>query len=156
MNKKILYSTFLLLAATLFISSYAFAANDNSMLKDAANGVRNVVGGAENAVEDAARGVSNTSKNITENMQNTGNNIGNKIQNTGNAITTGVDNNNNKNEYTAQRTSATSTTNNATLLGMDSNTWIWLIMALSAIGIGILIYSYFNQTNSTHYEHSDD
>ena len=176
MNKKLIYSIFILVSI-IFTFSYTFAANDNSMMHNAAESVKNVVGGAENAVEDAARGVSDTSKNITGGLQNAGNNVSNTVSNTMNNVTTpdnstnhttenqtanntdnsdnmiGTNNNDNTN-YTAARTATTSGEDTTTFLGMNSTVWIWIIMGIAALGIGILVYSYFNQTNR--YEHSDE
>ena len=63
MKKKIIYCTSLILFVVLY-SSLVFAEN-NSMMKNAADSVKNTVAGAENVIEDAARGVTNTSKDIT-------------------------------------------------------------------------------------------
>ena len=170
MNKKKFYSAFLLLSAIIFVCSFSFAANDNTMMQNAANNIKNVVGGTENAIENAAGDVSNTAKNITSGAETAGNNVGNAIENGINSITqddrnhstTNSDNNNmtenitnedNGANYTANRTAAT-TTDNTTFLGMNTTTWIWLIMGIAALGIGILIYSYFNQRS--HYEHPND
>ena len=172
MEKKILYSIFLLLVI-VFASTCVFAEDNNSMLQNAANGVRNVVGGAENTVENAARGISNTSRNITEGMQNAGNtaanNIGNTVNNMDNTANNGMNNDTNsttdnntsgfmginsttdEGNYNATRTA----TNEGTFLGLTSNTWIWMVVALAALAIGILIYSYFAQ-NNTRYDHSDE
>ena len=45
----------------------------------------------------------------------------------------------NTGNYNAQRTS---TTANDTLLGMNSTTWIWLILAIAAVAIVALVYYY--------------
>lgn len=174
MKKKIIYCTFLLLFVALY-STLVYAEN-NSMMKNAADSVKNTVAGAENVIEDTARGITNTSKDITGKMQNAGNtvtnNVGNSLSNIGNSVTNNTqnientsDNNtasntgfmgltdDNTDGYTATRTS---TADDATVMGINSTTWIWIIMALSAVGIGILIYSYFSQTNSTHNSNLDD
>ena len=147
MKKKFFYSTIVLIVISLCVACYTFAADNNTMLQNAADGVRNVVGGAENAMEDAARGVSNTSRNITGGMQNAGNNA---------AGTMGMTNTNSQENYTAERTATTAGTDNGTFLGIDSTTWIWIVMAIAALGIGVLIYSYFNQSNARHYQNSDE
>ena len=79
MKKKIYYGIILLFVSLFLASTYTFAANDNSMLHDAANSVRNMVGGAENAIEGAAQNISNTSRSATGAMQNAGNSITNGI-----------------------------------------------------------------------------
>ena len=160
MKRKILYSAILLLLAVVFTCSYTFAADNNSMLENAANGVRNVVGGAENAIEDAARDVSNTSKNITSNVENAGNNVGNGVQNTARDIGNGVNNVGNgvsnitNDGYNATRIATN--TDNAGFLGMNSTAWTWVIVAVAAVVIGVLIYSYVSRNNSAHYDDYDE
>ena len=56
-------------------------------------------------------------------------------------------------DYTASRTS---TDTGATVLGMDSTTWIWLIIAAVTIAVITLIYSYVKQNNTNDYDHSED
>ena len=68
--KKIFLGLILFTLIIAFSFSYVFAADNNSMLENAANGIRNVVGSAENTVENAAKDVSNTSKNATGAMEN--------------------------------------------------------------------------------------
>ena len=80
MKKKIYYGIILLFVSLFLASTYTFAANDNSMLHDAANSVRNMVGGAENAIEGAAQNISNTSRSATGAMQNAGNSITNAYE----------------------------------------------------------------------------
>ena len=59
MYKKMLV-IFAILTIGIFSFSVCFANNDGSMLQDAANGVRDAVGGAENAIEDGAKDIANT------------------------------------------------------------------------------------------------
>lgn len=139
MYKKLLISLGVLVAMA-FSFTFCFA-NDNNMLQDAANGVRNVVGGAENTVEDAAKGVSNASKNTTENMENGANKAGNAMTN------------NNNNAYSATRTSTNATTN--TFMGMSATAWTWLIIGIAAIAIVALVWYYGMQLNSTNYDDRD-
>lgn len=140
MYKKLLISLGVLIAMA-FSFTFCFA-NDNNMLKDAADGVRNAVGGAENAVEDAAKGVSNASKNATGNLEKGTNNVGNAMTN---------NNNNNNNGYTATRTSATGNT----FMGMNSTAWTWLIMGIVGIAIVALVWFYGMQLNSNNYDDRD-
>ena len=67
-------------------------------------------------------------KNIVNNMDNMEENWHNDNQN----------NNTDLSNYTATRTSTP--TDNMTFLGMNSTVWFWLILALSALAVGILIY----------------
>ena len=58
----------------------------------------------------------------------------------------------NTTNYSTARTSTTGTTsNNATFLGMNSTMWIWLILALAAIGIIAIVYN-FSKQNSDDYD----
>ena len=61
-------------------------------------------------------------------------------------------NGDNSRDYTAQRTS---TTTDSSLAGMNSTTWIWLIMAVLAIAIIALVY-YYSAGLATHNYHNDD
>lgn len=146
MQRKILFGLLFFIFILAFSVSYTFAANG---LENAANGVKNVVGNAENSIENTARGVANTSKDATEAMENAGNNMTeNKNDVTGTTM------NNNSGNYTAMRTS---TSNNGTLLGMNSTVWIWLILALLAVAIISLIYSYSaGISTQKHYDNNGD
>ena len=72
MSKKILFSLFIIISL-VFSYTVVFAAD--GALNNAADSVRNVVGGAENAMENAARNISGASKDATNNIENAGNNI---------------------------------------------------------------------------------
>lgn len=141
MYKKLLISSTILILS-IFSFSTCFANND---LQNAADGVRNIVGGAENAIEDAAKDVSNASKNVTGRMEEGANNLGNDMMNRTNNTTTGVANNNN---YTATRTA---TTTDNTLMGMNATAWTWLIIGIAAIAIVALVWYYSMQIRSADY-----
>ena len=142
MNKKILYSILLFLVITFFSVTYCFANDFSRDMHDAANGVRDAVGGAENTVEGAAAGVVEGSKDITRGIENAGQNMKNNMQSSMQNTT----------NYSTARTSTTGTTsNNATFLGMNSTMWIWLILALAAIGISAIVYN-FSKQNSDDYD----
>ena len=81
MYKKLLLSA-VVLVTIVFSFNVCFA---NNGLKDAADGVRNVVGDAENAVEGAAKDISNASKNATGDIEKGANNVGNDMKNTANS-----------------------------------------------------------------------
>lgn len=165
MYKKLFFS-FIILVAMIFSFSICFAANENDgMLKNAADGVRNVVGDAENAVENAAKDVSNTSKDVTRDMENDANNAGNNMRNdtTNNNNTSGNTNNNSNNTtastngmnngYSATRT-ATGTDEN-TFMGMNATAWTWLILGIAAIAIVALVWYYGSQVNSSNNNYDD-
>ena len=131
MQKKILFSLVLFISIIAFSITFTFATDGKTGLEKAADSVRNVVGGAENGVENAARNISNTSKNVTGTMENEASNM----TNNNNSMIS----NTNSNNYTAQRTS---TTTDNSLFGMNSTTFIWLILAITAIAIIALVYYY--------------
>ena len=174
MKKKFLFAV-LLSVLFIFCMTYTLA-TDSNMMQDATNSIRDMAGSAENAMEDAAGAVSNTSKNVTGDMQeglnnmldNNQNNSDNNNNNNGDDpnTTTGAStdnsgnngtysNNNIPGNYTAERT-ATST--DGTLAGMNSTTWIWLIMAVLAIAIIALVYYYSAglATNNRNNYHDDN
>lgn len=142
MYKKLLISLGILVAMIL---SFTFCfANDNNMLQNAANGVRNVVGGAENTVENAAKGVSNTSKEATNKIENGANNTKNTVTDNKTATT---------NTYTATRTATDGIA--STFMGMSSTAWTWLIIGIAAIAIVALVWYYAAQTRSSNYNDKD-
>lgn len=159
MYKK-MFLSLAILACMIFSFTACFAAGNDGMLKDAADGVRNVVGGAENAIEDAAKGVSDASKDATGDMENgankdkndmtnnDGNNGGNNEQNNGTTTdanrtsTTGMNNG-----YTATRTATD--TGATTFMGMTATAWTWLILGIAGIAIVALVWYYGTQANST-------
>ena len=148
MKKKFLFAL-LLSVLLLFFMTYSFA-NNTQPMQDTANSIRDMVGGAENAMEDAAGAVSNTSKNITGDMQEGLNNVMN-----GNESNDAHNDNTDSGNYTAQRTS---TSTDGTMAGMNSTTWIWLIMAILAVAIIALVYYYSAELaiNNRNNYHNDD
>ena len=133
-----LFAIITILSITMFSFSVVLAADDNGgMLQDAANGVRNVVGGAENAVEDGAKDIANTSRNATGDMENTMNSDSNRNMNNDNG---------NANSYTATRTDANGS---ATFMGMNSTAWTWLIIGIAGIAIVALVWYYGTQVNNS-------
>ncbi len=143
MYKK-LFTILSILLIGIFTFSFCYA-TENNMLKDAAEGVRNAVGGAENVIEDGARDLSNTSKNITggtENMAHDAtNDMGNIAEDTKNDV-----------GYTATRTSAET---GSTFMGMNATAWTWLIIGIAAIAIVALVWYYGNQLQNN-YDNNDD
>ena len=142
MYKKLLISFSILIAMIL---SFTVCFANNNMLENAANGVRNVVGGAENAVEDAAKDVSNTSKEATNNIENGANNAKNTVTDNHDGTKT--------NNYTATRTATDGTAH--TFMGMSSTAWTWLIIGIAAIAIVALVWYYAAQMRSSNYDNKD-
>lgn len=151
MSKKILF-TLGILISLVFCFNVCFATGEG--LESAANGIRNVVGGVENTVENAAMDISNMSKDTTGSIENGMNDTANSIDNRMNDArnNTGLGNTNTNDGYTAARTDTRmATTGDDTLLGMSSDAWIWVIMAIAAILIIGLVWYYSAQiTNNNH------
>lgn len=106
MHKKLLLGAILSIAL-IFVCNFCFATENNGHpIQDAANSVKNVVGGAENAIENGAKDISNTAKGATNSMENAGNHLGNDAKNTMNHVTENhTKTTSNANSYTATRTS---------------------------------------------------
>lgn len=149
MYKKI-FVALAILTIGIFSFSICFANNDH-MLEDAANGVRNIVGGAENAIEDGARAIANTTKGATGAAENSMDNATGMTENTNN------NNNNNNSEmngndrtnsntYIVTRTSAT----DSRFMGMNATAWTWLILGIAGIAIVALVWYYGSQMRTNH------
>lgn len=146
-----MYKKLLIVSSVIIIAIFSFTiCLANNGLQEAADGVRNVVGGAENAIEDAAKNISNASKDATNRMEQGANNVGNSVMNhntTNNNVRTNATNGN----YTATRTA---TTNN-TFMGMNATAWTWLIIGIAAIAIVALVWYYSMQVRSSNYDGRD-
>lgn len=130
MNKKI-YVSIAIILFTIFSFTVCFA-NDNGFV-NAANNVRNFVGGVEDTVENAALDVSNTSKNVTGGIEN------------------GVNNDTMNGRYNTSRTST-----EGTLMGMSSNGWTWLILGIAAIAIIAVVWYYSMQFTNKNNNNDND
>ena len=135
MYKKILLSISLIITM-IFSFGVCFANDVTNMIQNAGNNVKNAVGDVQNATEDAARNISGASKDATENVAQRANNMGNELMN-----------DNSDNNYTATRTSTQAA--DSTFMGMDANTWTWLIVGIAAIAIIALIWYYTMQLRSS-------
>lgn len=149
MYKKI-FVALAILTIGIFSFSICFANNDH-MLEDAANGVRNVVGGAENAIEDGARDIANTTKGATGAAENSMDNAtgmtenANNNNNNNNSEMNGNDRTN-SNTYIATRTSTT----DSRFMGMNATAWTWLILGIAGIAIVALVWYYGSQMRTNH------
>lgn len=126
-------------------------------MENFANGVRNMVGGAENMLEDTGGAISNGVKNgmntVGQGTQNVMTDVRDGMNNTENSMTGITTTVNNNGGYTATRTA----TDNVTFAGMSTNTWTWIIIGITALAIGILIWAYMKQRNTNDlYIDSDD
>ena len=143
MKRTILVVSIISVILSVFAVSYTYA---NNTMNDAVNGVRNFVGGAENMVEDAGNAAASTIRNGLNTIENGAGNVGNAVENgarnTGNAIEGAMTDDNNDDGYTVART-ATDTTD-----GINTTTWTWFIIGVTAIAIGVLIWSYIRERNA--------
>lgn len=142
MNKKFFVSLAIALC-TILAFTVCFANTNGDGLEKAANDVRNVVGGVENTVENAAMDISNTSKDVTGGIEN---NVD------GNKNTTKTTNAVNDGKYTTSRVN----TGNATVMGMTSTAWTWLILGIAAIAIIAVVWYYSMQFTSNNNHHNDE
>ena len=151
MRKRILLIS---IVALLFIS----IAIPSFAMENVANGIRNFVGGTENVIENAGNNISNGVRNgfntLGQGTENVVTDVRDGMENAGNTMMGTMTDNNDRNDgYTATRT----TTDDVTLAGMSTNTWTWIVVALSIVAIGILIWSYMKQRNKNDiYIDSDD
>ena len=132
MRKRILLIS---IVALLFIS----IAIPSFAMENVANGIRNFVGGTENVIENAGNNISNGVRNgfntLGQGTENVVTDVRDGMENAGNTMMGTMTDNNDRNDgYTATRT----TTDDVTLAGMSTNTWTWIVVALSIVAIGIL------------------
>lgn len=130
----------IIVACLILFTGSVFAANNEvgDSMNKAGNTIRNVVGGTENVVENVAG------------------DIGAGVRDLGNTFTdatTGMTNdiNNTDGRYDATRTATT--TNNGTVLGMNSSLWTWLVLAIAGILIVGLVWYYAVQNKNEYNNH---
>ena len=148
MKLKTLISVVTALTIVIFGVSYSFAANNN-IASDAAQGIRNIVGGAENVIENTAGGLTNGMRNGMATMDNS---TENDTDYTASGSMT-TDNNN----YTATRTATTRTaaTGNDTFLGMGATAWTWLVMSIVGITTIALVW-YYGKERENNYNRNNN
>ena len=138
--KKTLAGFIIALIFSIFSVSYTFAAGNFQ------NDVRNVVGGAENVVEDAGSAIGRTIQSGVNTLENGARDIGGMAQS---SMTT-----NNNSGYTTTRTATTSTSDD---LASSTTMYTWVIIGVTAVGIGVLLWSYFAQNSKNNmYIDSDE
>lgn len=151
MKKKFLLTTFLAIAVCLAFSFSCVLATTNT---NPVEGIRNAVGGAENVVENVAGDITNGVKNGTSTVTNTMENKTGTDGNTDNKSNTigAIMTDNNNNGYTAARTA---TTGEPTMAGIKMTTWSWIILAVAAVGIITIIWSYLAQKKNNYDSYND-
>ena len=144
--KKIIISTILLFTIS-FCSIHVFAATVNKDVKNntenAKKSVLNTVNGTKNVIMNTGNSIGNGVTNAKNAVVGSTQKAGNTVMNAGNSMMSAM--NNMDNNYNAQRTAA-----DVTVLGMSTNTWTWLILAIVGIAIVGLVWYYGAQ-----YEHRD-
>lgn len=153
MSKKIILSIGILIAAVL---SYSFVFAEN-MMQDATNTVnssidktQDAVNNAGNAIKDAGNSVMNATNNVVNGTMNAVDDL-TRDRNT-NPTNTSDSYDSNQNMNNNSRYSATRTSNQGTLLGMNSTMWTWIIMGIVGIAIVALIWYYSMQTTDNNYD----
>ncbi len=144
MKRKTLIISIVVIIISLFSMSYTFAANNT--IRNATDDVRNAVGGAENMVENAGSAIGGAVQSGINTIGNGARNVGDATENTVTAMT-----NDRNDNYTATRTAADTET------GVSTATYRWVIIGITAVGIGVLLWSYFRQnSNNELYIDSND
>lgn len=160
MNKKFFVSLTIILSIVFSFSICFAETNNGTSLGNMVNGVRNFVGGTENTMENVASGVSNTSQNMTGNFENTmsgnhntdtmgmtdddnDNNHNGNVSGTGDTSMGMTHSDDDNTGYIATRTATG--TDDATVLGMTSTAWTWIILGIAAIGIIAIVWYYSSQ-----------
>lgn len=145
MTKKIF--AFIIACALIATTSFVFAANEiKDSMDKAGSTVQNVVNGAGEVVRDGAEAVKDGTKDAGDAIGNAAGTVGSDI-NRGMDQVTGNDNNG----YNAQRTSA----DEATILGMNANTWTWFVLAIAALAIVALVWYYAMQNKTEYNNHKE-
>lgn len=131
----------LLFFSLLFASYIAFATTPiENGAAHVGNAVKDTVEGSKNIAINAGNTIGNGIKNGANAVSESGEKAMNSMKNTSNSIIGSVDSN-----YTTARTAA-----DVTVLGMTTNTWTWIIIAIVGIAIVGLVWYYGAQ-----YEHKD-
>ena len=144
--KKIIISTILLFTIS-FCSIHVFAATVNKDVKNNTENAKNSVlknkKKNKNVIMNTGNSIGNGVTNAKNAVVGSTQKAGNTVMNAGNSMMSAM--NNMDNNYNAQRTAA-----DVTVLGMSTNTWTWLILAIVGIAIVGLVWYYGAQ-----YEHRD-
>jgi len=157
-----LFLSFIIALSLIFSFTFVFATEENNGLKDAMNAT-------ENTVEDAARGTVNAVKDTTRDATNAVSNVVNDVtgatRNMVNSVTadrnntTNNQNNNNygtTGNYSTERTATTAYNDEGTFMGMNSTTWIWIVMGVTAIAIIALVWYYSMQLAENNYNNHNE
>ena len=132
---KKLTISILLFSFIMFSSYFLFAASTiENGVSHIGNAVKDTAEGTKNVVMNTGNTIGNGIKNSTNTLSDSGEKAMNTLENTDNSIMGSINNNNNN--YNAVRTAA-----DVSVLGMTTNTWTWLIIAIvGAVIIGLVWY----------------
>lgn len=137
MNRKVIITSIIFVIVCLF-SSICFA-NTENMMDAAKNTTVNLKGEITNSIDKTE----NSTRNITQNIMTKG---GQMVNGAGNMISNMTGNN--KNDTTNNNDTRYNTTRTAVddayfgTAGMDTTTWLWIILAIAAIIIVAAVWYY--------------
>lgn len=136
MNRKVILASIIFLIVCLFSS--ICLANTKNVMDDAKNTTVNLKDEITNSIDKTE----NNTRNVTQNIMTPGQ-TGNTIRNNNNNDNN--DNNNNNNGYNTTRTAVNDQYFAGT--GMNTATWLWIILAIAAIIIIAAVWYYAMQGN---------
>lgn len=143
MKKTIFVAIMAIVLFFTFSFTSVFATNSNmtndmqNVARDGVDGVRNVVGGVENGIEDMAKGAAGAAQNGLNKATSAGENTVHTME----GKTT--------NSYNATRTSTDGRNANG-IFGMSANTITWIVLAITGVGLVVLLWAYFSQNKTNH------
>ena len=136
MNRKVIITSIIFVIVCLF-SSICFA-NTENMMDAAKNTTVNLKGEITNSIDKTE----NSTRNITQNIMTKG---GQMVNGAGNMISNMTGNNNNDTTNNNDRYNTTRTAVDDAYfgtVGMDTTTWLWIILAIAAIIIVAAVWYY--------------
>lgn len=163
MQKKSLIILSVFFIVLLLFSGITYANNENDMSNDIKNGVNDagttVVDGARNLGNDVRTGINDMASDVIDGAENLGDDVRNGIGNVENGVEGAFRMNSTTDNRSAGNYTATRTTGDDTVMGLNLNsqtTWVWIIMAIAAVIIVALIWYYAATINNTNGRHNDD
>ena len=130
MKKIIISSIFLILLISAFSTIFAANTTTGNMMSNVGDTMQGVAENTRNTVSNMENGIENGVKNAKNTIMGATNNVQNGIENVSNQRTAG----------------------DATVLGMSTNTWTWLILAIVGAAIVGLVWYYGAQYEHKNYD----
>lgn len=148
MTKKTIIAIFTICILSLFCTINSFAAGENTV--NLGNTISETMNKTERSMENVKDNVwnNNTMNNMKQTVDNGINHVENGTKEAKNAIvnTTRWDNNRTDN-YNAVRTERATDLTGTTAFGMTTTTWMWIVLAVSAVIIISAVWYYATQNN---------